>query len=193
MRAAALVTGAAAAMAAVLAASGTAAAGGPRPGVLVEGGRFAPLAEGAPVPGAVTYDTELVPPGARAVVAQRVAGDGRMSVVLAVRGLVPGHTYGSHVHTDPCGADPADAGPHYQDVAGEATPRNEIWLDVTADEHGRGWAAVTQDWVFRPGEAGALVLHEHATSDGHHGTTPGDAGDRAACLTVPFLGGPAAG
>lgn len=161
------------------------------------------------VPAAVTYDEKLVPPGARIEVRQRIAGKG-MSVELRVAGLRPGHTYGTHVHTDRCGVDPQDSGPHYQHREGEdpelAHPDNEVWLDFTADAAGAGEASAWQSWTFRPGEAASVVLHEHATATGDEGDggdeadaghgghdgrpgddlDPGEAGARAGCFTVPF-------
>ncbi|WP_326599261.1 superoxide dismutase family protein [Streptomyces sp. NBC_01803] len=184
----AMVTGAVA-MTAVLATAGTAvAADGPGTGGLVSFGQFRSVAAAtAEVPEAVTYDEELVPEGAVILVTEAVR-EGRTTIKVVVGGLVPGHTYGTHVHTAPCGADPAASGPHYQNVAGAATPQNEVWLDITANALGFGYAVAEQDWVFREGGANAVVLHEHATSHGHDGGTPGTAGDRAACFTVPFEG-----
>ncbi|WP_209312821.1 hypothetical protein [Streptomyces lonarensis] len=143
-----------------------------------------------PPAAAVTYDPSLVPQGARVEVEQRVA-DGRTTITLGVSGVRPGHTFGAHVHTDACGARPADSGPHYRNIEGDdpalANPANEVWLDVTADGRGAGRSTAVQEWTFRPGEAASVVLHEHATSDGHAGHgAPGEAGDRVACVTVPF-------
>ncbi|WP_313896288.1 superoxide dismutase family protein [Streptomyces sp. YIM 98790] len=144
---------------------------------------------GAEPPRAVTYDTGLVPVGAVIHVAHSVA-DGGTTVGLSVRGLRPGHTYGTHVHTEPCGPDPADSGPHYQHVTGDdprlANPRNEVWLDFTPKEDGTGWARARQEWTFRPDGARSVVLHARATSTGEDGRPPGDAGERVACFTVPF-------
>ncbi|WP_344259080.1 superoxide dismutase family protein [Streptomyces sodiiphilus] len=138
---------------------------------------------------ALTYDTDLVPSGARVLVTERVR-EGRTVVGLTVRGVRPGHTFGTHVHTRPCGPDPAQAGPHYQHRESghprAANPWNEVWLDFTADASGDGRAVAKQDWTFRAGQARSVVLHELPTSAGHHGREPGDAGPRAACLTVPF-------
>jgi Cu-Zn family superoxide dismutase len=150
-------------------------------------GRFEPAAAEQQVLRAVTYDETLVPSGATIEVGQRITGD-RMSVEVTLRGVLPGHTYGAHVHTEPCGADPAAAGGHYQNEPGVVNEHNEVWLDFTADENGAGQAVSRHDWIFREGEAGSVVVHEHATSTGRDGTTPGDAGDRVACLTVPFAG-----
>ncbi|NJP68109.1 superoxide dismutase family protein, partial [Streptomyces spiramenti] len=143
-----------------------------------------------PPAAAVTYDPSLVPQGSRVEVEQRVA-DGRTTITLAVSGVRPGHTFGAHVHTDACGARPADSGPHYRNIEGEdpslANAENEVWLDVTADGRGTGRSTAVQEWTFRPGEAASVVLHERATSDGHEGHgAPGEAGGRVACVTVPF-------
>ncbi|KAB8170822.1 superoxide dismutase family protein [Streptomyces sp. 3MP-14] len=194
-----LVTGALAALIAALASTGgtALAAAGPAadPGAEQSWlfvGEFAPV--GAPNgTGAVTYDEELVPAGADIAVLQWL-GEGRTRVELRVEGVNPGHTYGAHVHTNPCGDAPEDSGPHYQNRPGEgaeaanpANPENEVWLDLTADGQGAGVATARQNWLFREGEAGSVVIHERATSHGHHGT-PGDAGARVACFTVPFRG-----
>jgi superoxide dismutase, Cu-Zn family len=142
---------------------------------------------------AVTYDTELVPVGARGAVQSR-SGDGTTTVMLAVRGLEPTRWYGAHVHSEPCGERPEDAGPHFQFSVDPvqpsvdptyANPQNEIWLDLTTDESGAGSAESTVAWTFpddrRPG---SVVVHamQTATAPGEAGT----AGDRAACITVEF-------
>jgi Cu-Zn family superoxide dismutase len=136
---------------------------------------------------AVSYDAELVPPGTTVVVGQRVA-DGGMTIEVAAAGLVAGRTYGTHVHTGACGVDPAAAGPHYRHRPGAAGPENEVWLDFTTDARGAGRAEAAVGWVFRSGAARSVVLHERATSHGHDGHEPGDAGARVACFTVPFAG-----
>ncbi|MCC5034790.1 superoxide dismutase family protein [Streptomyces sp. WAC 00631] len=152
---------------------------------------FAPVTPLGPV-GAVTYDTEAVPPGARIGVRQWTDPEGT-TVWLRVSGLEPGRAYGAHVHTRPCGAEPDSSGPHYQHRRDPeqpstdpryANPDNEVWLDFTAGDSGDGAAEARQDWNFRPGEARSVVLHEHttATEDGAAGT----AGARLACFTVPF-------
>jgi superoxide dismutase, Cu-Zn family len=177
------------AMAAVLA--GNAAAGSEEDYWLRADGRFSAVTEGAAPSAAITYDEALVPQGTGITVGQRV-DDGRTVIEVEVDGVRPGHTFGTHVHTEPCGADPEAAGDHYQNEPGEgprrANPHNEVWLDFTADEAGAGGGEARQEWIFRDGEARSVVLHEHATDTGHHGGTPGDAGDRVACFTVPFAG-----
>ncbi|WP_240796260.1 superoxide dismutase family protein [Streptomyces sp. RFCAC02] len=145
-------------------------------------GEFAPVGEDGTVPQAVTYDEALVPAGAEIRVGQRVVGE-RMVVDLSLGGLVPGHAYGVHVHTDPCGADPEAAGPHYRHMeSGQPRAANEVWLDVTANGDGGATAVATREWVFRSGGAGSVVLHEH------HSDQDGGAGKRVACFTVPFAG-----
>ncbi|MEU8659668.1 superoxide dismutase family protein [Actinoplanes philippinensis] len=144
---------------------------------------------------AVTYDTAVVVSGARATVKIFQNHQG-VRVNLLATGLTPGRSYGAHLHTSACGQDPAAAGPHYQHrpdpAAGPgrpstdpayANPRNEIWLDFTADRNGVGRAVSAQDWVFADDrQPRSLVLHaEHThTAAGVAGT----AGARLACLTL---------
>jgi superoxide dismutase, Cu-Zn family len=156
---------------------------------------FAPYAPGAR---GITYDTAAVPAGSGATVFA-VARHGGTTVVLRVRGLLPGHEYGAHVHRNPCGATGDAAGPHVQHVPDPvqpsvdpsyANPRNEIWLDLTTDADGNAMSTATVAWRFGDRPAGSVVLHaEHThTEPGHAGT----AGARLACVTVDFLntGGP---
>ncbi|WP_230423436.1 superoxide dismutase family protein [Streptomyces radicis] len=186
-----LVTGAAAMAAAISLAGatvGTAEANAPMITGVFETGRFVPVDPAAERQApALTYDPQLVPEGAEIMVHQRVIG-GAMSVQVTVDGLVPGRTYGTHVHLAPCGADPAAALGHYRNVPDVVTPENEVWLDLTADSSGTGRARAEQEWVFRAGEAASVVLHERGTSHGHDGHAPGDAGGRVACFSVPFQG-----
>ncbi|KJK46288.1 hypothetical protein UK23_23950 [Lentzea aerocolonigenes] len=150
-----------------------------------------PAASGAQ-PQGITYDTKRVPAGAQ-IAASAKADGGRTTVTLTVTGLLPNTKYGSHVHTKPCGAKPADSGPHYQSKKDPVTPSvdpdyanadNEIWLDFTTDD--KGWAAstATVGWEFRKGEANSVVIHAAHTST-EHGKA-GTAGDRLACLTHAF-------
>ncbi|MEU5362638.1 superoxide dismutase family protein [Streptomyces sp. NPDC005925] len=143
--------------------------------------RFAPPTAFVPS-AAVTYDNDLVPAGSGIEVRQemRTGGARTTTVRLRVTGLRPGHAYGAHVHREPCGADPAAAGGHYQhrpsgDPAA-VNPRNEVWLDFTADGRGGGTASARHDWGFRRGQASSVVLHG----------APGGSGVRVACFTVPF-------
>ena len=115
---------------------------------------------------------------------------GGTDVLLRVRGLLPDHDYGAHVHVSPCGSVGADAGAHYQHVQGGAAdpefanPRNEIWLDFTTDGHGWGEAHARVEWQFGERRPGSVVLHEEHThtDQGRAGT----AGARVGCITVPF-------
>ncbi|KRV46548.1 superoxide dismutase [Wenjunlia vitaminophila] len=163
---------------------------GTPPGEVLADDHFAPV--GATVPKAVTHDVHGVPPGSHVWLAER-AGERDTWLTLRVHGLRPDHTYGIHVHTEPCGRQPKDSGPHYQDQVDPrqpsvdpayANPRNEVWLDLTTDRHGAGEATAHQRWRFRPGQARSVVLHQHGTSTerGHAGT----AGDRLACVSVPL-------
>ncbi|MFJ4961002.1 superoxide dismutase family protein [Streptomyces sp. NPDC088729] len=138
-------------------------------------GVFSP--PGAFVPSdALTYDAHLVPPAARIEVAQYAdrAGTG---VAARLEGFVANRAYGAHVHTSPCGADPAAAGPHYQHrLSATADPENEVWLDFRTDRHGNGAAWARHGWGFREGGARSVVIHDEQ----------GGAGERIACFTVPF-------
>ena len=142
-------------------------------------GTFAPPT--ALIPSAAkTYDMDLVPAASRIVVEQR-SDRGRTVVTLRVRGLRAGHAYGVHVHQNPCGPDPRDAGGHYQHRPhadpSHVDPGNEIWLNFTAEPDGTGWARAKRAWSFRASEAGSVVLHRDQTGNG----------DRVACFTVPFI------
>ncbi|MFF5981356.1 superoxide dismutase family protein [Streptomyces olindensis] len=141
--------------------------------------RFAPPGAADRSP-ALTYDRSLVPTASWIEVGQHTARGGATTVRLRVTGMKPGHAYGVHVHREPCGADPAAAGGHYQHrPSGDphhVGPHNEVWLDFTADRHGAGAASARHDWGFRRGEASSVVLHD----------VPGGAGARVACFTVPF-------
>ncbi|NGY60595.1 superoxide dismutase [Lentzea sp. NEAU-D13] len=151
----------------------------------------APAASGDQ-PKGITYDVARVPLDAKLSTGTSVS-DGRTTVELKVFGLLPDTKYGSHVHTKPCGAKPADSGPHYQNEKDPVTPsvdpkyanaQNEIWLDFTTDSTGAATATATVTWAFRKGEANAVVVHASHTST-EHGKA-GTAGDRLACLTAQF-------
>ena len=175
----------AAATAAVLALSPAPATAATRPIVLH--GVGAPRADGAG--GAYSYDAERVPSGARVAVLS-VSGPRQTRTFLVVHGLQPGQAYGAHLHTNACGASPAAAGPHYQQVPDPvqpstdpafANPENEVWLDVHTDAAGSGMSRSYNRWVFHTPPR-SLVLHaEHTrTEPGKAGT----AGARLACLNL---------
>jgi Cu-Zn family superoxide dismutase len=156
-------------------------------------GVFLPWAAGAT---AVTYDPAVVPAGATVAVTA-VPADGEVTVELTVGGMVPRRAYGAHLHTDPCTAMPAEAGPHYQHepdpkaVASPpsvdprfANPRNEVWLDFVADTAGAATVSATQQWPFDEiNPPRSLIVHaeQTRTAAGKAGT----AGPRVACLTLP--------
>jgi Cu-Zn family superoxide dismutase len=142
---------------------------------------------------AITYDQRLVKVGAFASVDAR-SGGGITTVRLEVLGFEPGRRYGAHVHTNPCGATGADAGPHFQNVVDPvqpsvdpryANPQNEVWLDFLTDGEGAGSVENTVAWQI-PGDRrpGSIVIHAMPTA-----VEPGVAGTgggRAACITVRF-------
>jgi Cu-Zn family superoxide dismutase len=61
-----------------------------------------------------------------------------------------------------------------------ANPRNELWLDFKTNSHGSGYAFARVDFLIRPGEAKAVVIHDRATD------MNGVAGPKLACVDVPF-------
>ncbi|SHE52130.1 hypothetical protein [Streptoalloteichus hindustanus] len=160
-------------------------------GAVVARGRFEPYRAGAK---AITYDQKLVKAGSRATVYAYPAPNNSTSVILITRGLVPHRGYGAHAHVNACGATGAAAGPHYQNVVDPkpgtstdpayANPRNEVWLDFTTDDDGNGIAVTTVPWRFTDRHAGSVIIHEHHTHT--HPGHAGQAGDRLACITVPF-------
>ena len=152
-------------------------------------GTFLPATEGE---AAITYNPAVVPAGATARLTITKTPNGA-TVRLSVTGMVPRRAYGAHLHTDPCTGAPAAAGPHYQHVhdpasppsgdPGYANPRNEVWLDFTADAAGVGSAAAVQGWSFdetRPPRS--LIVHAEVTRT-ERGVA-GMAGPRVACLTL---------
>jgi Cu-Zn family superoxide dismutase len=152
----------------------------------VASGTFLPYRPGSP---AITYDPAVVPPGATAKVTITRTPYGTV-VRLAAAGLVPRRAYGAHLHTQPCTGVPDAAGPHYQHRPGAsadpsfANPRNEVWLDFTADSAGSAAAVSDQSWVFDPNRRPrSLVLHTATTRTA--AGVAGTAGARVACLTLP--------
>ncbi|MBB5119231.1 superoxide dismutase family protein [Streptomyces eurocidicus] len=143
--------------------------------------------------GAVTYDPKSVPLGSHVEVRERTSDRGTW-FELRLEGVQAERTFGAHVHRKPCGTDPATSGGHYQNVTDPVQPsvdpayankRNEAWLDLTTDAHGRARSQTSVRWWVRAGEARSVVVHEHATDTrpGHAGT----AGARLACVNVSFL------
>jgi superoxide dismutase, Cu-Zn family len=155
---------------------------------VVETGTFLPYRPGAT---AITYDPAVVPPGARARVAITRTPAG-LIVRLTVAGMVPRRAYGVHLRTQPCTAVPDQAGPHYQHQhdprtpsvdPSYANPRNEVWLDFTADAAGAATAVSQENWTFTPNSPPrSLVIHAATTRTGTG--EAGTAGARAACLSL---------
>ncbi|KOV71103.1 superoxide dismutase family protein [Streptomyces sp. MMG1121] len=141
-------------------------------------GVFAPA--GIAASQAVTYDQNLVPTGSSIHVRQRTEAGGATTVELRVAGVKAGHAYGVHIHQKACGANPKDAGMHYQNEPGmdaaHVNDKNEVWLDFKADADGNASVKAQHSWAFRKGEAGSVVIH----------SVQGTKGSRAACFTVPF-------
>ncbi|MBB6351335.1 superoxide dismutase family protein [Nonomuraea muscovyensis] len=142
-------------------------------------GDFAPDATQA-----IVYDRKLAPEGSRAsllVESEMEAGKTRSSLV--VEGFLPGRTYGAHLHTSPCGAQPDDSGPHYQNRPGKVSAKNEIWLDFTTDGTGSANASARNPWLLASDRLPrSLVIHAERTKAKK--PERGDAGPRVACLTL---------
>jgi Cu-Zn family superoxide dismutase len=161
----------------------TAANAAARPHVVWGGGRPNPDGEA----GAYAYDRELVPDGA-SVRLMSVSARHRTYTLVALRGLRPDHTYGTHLHANACAADPDAAGPHFQKRRGEATDpryanaRNEVWLDVRTDASGGGATWATNPWRYGARVPRSVVVHAEKTSTDP--ATPGVAGARVACVTL---------
>jgi hypothetical protein len=109
---------------------------------------------------------------------------GRTILTVHLAGLVPGHTYGVHLHNDTCAA---AAGHYKHDAAGAATPPNELWASsqqanpqagITANAAGRASGNGVAPWIARS-TAGSVVLH----ADAQHGGTPAG-GPRLACADL---------
>jgi hypothetical protein len=84
--------------------------------------------------------------------------DGKTIVSIHVEGLLPGTTYGSHVHAAACATGLADG--HYRfDPAGATSPPNEIWPGpFTTNEAGIGNADTIADGTAGP-TAVSVVVH----------------------------------
>ncbi len=78
---------------------------------------------------------------------------------LAVKGLAPNTSYGSHVHNKPCSVD--NGGGHYQHEIGPdfVNDTNEIWLSFTSDDGGMGRSLATHDHFARR-DAQSVVIHD---------------------------------
>lgn len=142
-----------------------------------------------------TYNPALAPVGSRLKVVFNPS-DETTNAQLTVTGLVPNRGYAVHAHTNACGADPAVAGPHYQNTIDPvatpqtpstnpqyANPRNEIWLDVRTDSTGSGTSRTSVPFVFTDRGPGSIVVHEAMQTATQPGQA-GKAGARIACLTL---------
>lgn len=157
------------------------------------------------VEGALTYNSDLAPVGARMLVESESKNDST-TVHLEVEGFLPNRGYAAHVHTDDCGPTGDDAGPHYQHIVDPAAtpdepshdpeyanPRNEIWLDLTTDGEGSGETTTHVPFDFTDPVTNtvrapnSVVVHEQETTLTGPGEA-GKAGGRVACLTVSFSG-----
>lgn len=152
-------------------------------------------APGTPNAQAVTYVPAAAPPGAEVTVELVRAADST-SATLTTTGLLPSRGYAAHLHTRPCGATGADAGPHFQqrvDPAATpekpstdpayANPENEFWLDLRTDAAGAGTSGTTVPFALTDRAPASLIVHEQemtATAPGQAGT----AGGRLACVTL---------
>jgi len=127
--------------------------------------------------------------GTRADVQAVTTGNGTTIVTLRLADLplaVRGTSLGAHVHTKPCGVDPAASGPHHANAsapAGTALRDREIWLDVDVNPAGNARSIATADWVIEPGAARSVVVHALPTNP-----QTGGAGARVLCTDVPFGG-----
>ena len=142
-----------------------------------------------------TYNPALAPVGSRLKVALNPSNE-TTNAELTVSGLLPNRAYAAHAHTHACGADPAAAGPHYQNSIDPAAtpqapstnpeyanPRNEIWLDVRTDATGSGTSRTTVPFVFTDRGPGSIVVHQGMQTETAPGRA-GEAGARIACLTL---------
>ncbi|WP_433243132.1 superoxide dismutase family protein [Streptosporangium sp. CA-135522] len=135
-----------------------------------------------PKASAIAYNLKLAPPGASARV-EAESGAVLATSTLTVEGLLPNRTYGAHLHVNPCGIEPEDAGSHYQHAHAHASADNEVWLDFTTDAEGSATATAKQDWAFVPGRVPhSLVIHAKRTRKA--GAKAGTAGPRVACVTL---------
>lgn len=144
-----------------------------------------------------TYDQELAPLEASMEV-ESMSTDDSTDVVLRVEDLLPDRGYAAHAHASECGDNGEAAGPHFQDEEDpEATPEdpstdpdyanaeNEIWLDFETDGDGDAESDTTVPFTFNDRAPESVVIHEEEETSTEPGSA-GEAGDRVACLSVPF-------
>ncbi|MFC5667756.1 superoxide dismutase family protein [Kitasatospora misakiensis] len=141
-------------------------------------------------PTAISHAPDLVPFGSHVRVIVDRSVPGRTILTMSLAGVAADHDFPVHLHTGPCGADPAASGPHYQDVVDPVSPStdpayandlNELRLALRTDGRGEGTAATSVAWRPRPGEARSLVLHAGSPAGAHR------AADRVACVNLDGL------
>jgi superoxide dismutase, Cu-Zn family len=113
---------------------------------------------------------------------------GKLKITLAMTGLPPNREFGAHLHKKACTDE--KAGGHYQnnmwpDGSSPTDPMyanndNEVWLDFTTDATGKGGNTRMVEWLPRPGQAKAIIIHHMKTGTG------GAAGARLACMPLEF-------
>ncbi len=124
---------------------------------------------------AYTYNTVMVPEGARARLRVVKIGGVRTHAVLIVRGLPANTTYAVHAHTGPCSANPMSSEGHYQhQPGGPVDALNELWLGFTTNAGGVGVAHAIVDWDFRDDDSSeSITFHQGGPA-------------RVACLPADF-------
>ena len=106
----------------------------------------------------------------------------RTLVLLLVRGLPAGRSFGAHVHRDSCSS--AFGGPHYQapdpttPTTANADENHEVWLDFTTNPAGNSRSLAVAPLKIPPG-ARSVVIHQ-----ADHTAAGGTAGQRLACLDI---------
>ena len=106
----------------------------------------------------------------------------RTLVLLVVKGLPAGRSFGAHVHRDSCSS--AFGGPHYQapdpttPTTANADENHEVWLDFTTNPAGNSRSLAVAPFEILPG-ARSVVIHQ-----ADHTATGGTAGQRLACLDI---------
>jgi len=111
----------------------------------------------------------------------------RMKLTLKVKGLPANRVFESRLHKLQCESD--DAGGDYQNRPyprdGSATDpafsnsTNEAWLGFTTDADGTASAETIVNWLPRPDQANAVIIHDVMTDSGAPGAP-------LACTNLPF-------
>lgn len=122
--------------------------------------------------------------GATVTVQAAEIGAGNLQVVLSVEGIdaSAGTTFGAHVHTAPCDANPLAAGGHYQHLDSPGSlARKEIWLDLTVNGNGEAQTVATRQFRIAGSTARSVIIHALETD-----RVTGFAGTRLVCTNVNF-------